>query len=51
LTGHPDVASLEAAQMALAADPTWLAYLDDEVGDAFVEDPALTRSTVYRKVI
>jgi hypothetical protein len=50
LTGHPDIAALESAQQALAADPDWLAYLDAEAAGAFVEDPDLTRSTLYRKV-
>jgi hypothetical protein len=50
LTGFPDIAALEASQNALAADADWLAYLDKEAGTAYVEDPTVTESIIYRKL-
>ncbi len=49
LTGHPDIASLEAAEAALAADPGWGELIDSTVG-AYVEEPAATQSTLYRRL-
>ena len=49
LTGHETIAQMEAGQDAMAADPTWL-KLVDSTGGAFVEDPSITVSTLYRKL-
>jgi hypothetical protein len=50
LTGYEDIGSLESAQQALADDASWLEFLDDEVEDAYAEDPSITQSTIYRKL-
>jgi hypothetical protein len=49
LTGYASMAEYEEAQNALAADPAWLKLIDSTEG-AFVEDPALTQATLYRKL-
>ena len=49
ITGHADIASIERAESAMAADPTWLSLVDS-TGDMFVEDPLITQSTMYRKL-
>ncbi|MGI9577138.1 MAG: hypothetical protein ACR2OH_02955 [Microthrixaceae bacterium] len=49
LTGYASLAEFEKAQDALAAEPSWIKLLDTTEG-AFVEDPALTQSTIYRKL-
>ena len=49
LTGNRTIAEVEAGQDALAADPSWL-KLVDSTGGAFVEDPSITVSTLYRKM-
>ena len=49
LTGYENIAALEAANNALAADPDWLALIDT-TGGLFVEDPTITQQTIYRKL-
>lgn len=49
LTGFPDIASLEAAQSAMAGDPDWPAFLDG-VTDAYIDDPAITQANIFRKL-
>ena len=49
LTGYETIADLQAAQDALAGDASWVKYLDT-TGGAFVEDAAMTQSTIYRKL-
>ena len=49
LTGHADIADMERANDALAADDAWLDLVDTTDG-AFVEDPAITTQTIYRKL-
>ena len=49
LTGYDTIADMEKAQDALAADPSWVQFLDTTEG-AFVEDPGVTVSTLYRKL-
>ncbi len=46
--GHTDVKAMEAAQAALATDPSWLAYIDKEVADCYVEAPGATTQLIYR---
>jgi hypothetical protein len=50
LTGFPDVTAIETAQRALATDADWLAYLDGPASGAFVEDAAITQSTLHRRI-
>jgi len=49
LTGQENIAKVEQGQNALAADPAWL-KLVDSTGGAFVEDAAITQSTLFRKI-
>lgn len=49
LTGYENIADLEAAGDAMAADPGWLKMLDATEG-CFVEDAAITQTTFYRKM-
>ena len=49
LTGYPDLASMEKAQNALAGDPSWLKLIDSTKG-CFVEDPAVSQTTIYRRL-
>ena len=49
LTGYESITEFEAAQNALAADESWMKYLDGTEG-VFAEEPALTVATMYRKL-
>jgi len=49
LTGFPDLGAYESSMDKLASDPGWLTLLDSTDG-CFVEDAALTQSTVYGKL-
>lgn len=49
LTGHEDIAGMERASDALTADEAWIDLVDSS-GGAFVEDPAITTQTIYRKL-
>lgn len=49
LTGVENLGAFEAAENKLAADPGWLTYLDGTAG-CFVEDAAVTQSTLYVKL-
>jgi len=49
LTGYEDLSALGEAQDKLAADEGWLSYLDSTQG-CFVEDPAVTVTTLYRRL-
>ena len=49
LTGYPDIASFQAAQEALAADPGWPAVIDATDG-CFVEDPTITQQRIWRRL-
>ena len=48
-TGFPDLGAYESSMDKLASDPGWLTLLDSTDG-CFVEDAALTQSTVYGKL-
>jgi hypothetical protein len=49
LTGYQDAAAMQRAEDALAADPGWSKLIDSTKG-CFVEDPALTQATIYRRL-
>jgi hypothetical protein len=49
LTGYEDITSVEKAQDALGADIGFVKLIDSTQG-CFVEDPALTVQTLYRKL-
>jgi hypothetical protein len=49
LTGYDDLAQYEKAQQALAEDQAWMALVDSTEG-CFVEDPAVTQATLYRRL-
>ena len=34
----------------MAEDAGWPAFVDEQVSDAFIEDAALTQSTIYRRI-
>ncbi|MGZ4800421.1 MAG: hypothetical protein ACXVL8_16085, partial [Acidimicrobiia bacterium] len=50
LTGYENTAAMEKADAALASDPSWLKLIDSTKG-CFVEDPASTQSTIYRRLV
>lgn len=47
ITGSPDIATVEASEAALMADPAWLALVD-RVGADYAQD---ARSTYYRRIV
>jgi hypothetical protein len=50
ISAYPDIAAFEAGRQAMAEDPGWPAFVDEQVSDAFIEDPGLTQSTIYRRL-
>lgn len=50
LTGYETIAALEKAQTALASDASWIKLVDSTKG-CFVEDPAITQQTIYRRIV
>lgn len=50
VSGYANVQALEASQQALAADGSWVAYLDKEVRGVYAEEPSLTTQSIYRRV-
>ncbi len=51
LTGYADVGELERAQQALAADTSFIKFIDDKVRGVYVEDFAITRQLIYRRLV
>jgi hypothetical protein len=51
VSGHANVQAVEAAQQALAADPSWATYLDKEVRGTYVDEPSLTTQLIYRRLV
>ncbi|MFN8051796.1 MAG: hypothetical protein U0Q22_10190 [Acidimicrobiales bacterium] len=49
LTGYESIAEMESADHALNAEPSWLKTVDHTEG-CFVEDPASTQTTIYRRM-
>ena len=49
LAGYDSLGEFESAQGRLAAEPGWMAHIDS-IGDCFVEDPSVTRQTLYERV-
>lgn len=49
LTGFENVSQIDAFSEALAADPSWAAKVDSTDG-AFVEDPSITTSLIWRRL-
>jgi hypothetical protein len=50
-TGFIDIHDMEHAQAALAADASFVQFLDDNARGVYVEDFALTRQLTYRRVV
>jgi len=50
LTGFEGIAEYEAAQDALASDPSWLKLIDSTEG-AFAEDVSATQQTIHRQLV
>ncbi|MEX2268636.1 MAG: hypothetical protein WEA75_08135 [Acidimicrobiia bacterium] len=50
VSGHANVQAMEAAQQALAADSSWLKYVDKEAGAAYADDPSLSTQLIYRRL-
>jgi hypothetical protein len=51
VSGHANVQAMEAAQQALAADPSWAKYLDKEVRGTYADEPSLTTQLIYRRLV
>lgn len=49
-TGHANIEELERNSQALASDPSWLEFLDDEAGDVYSDDLAATTQQIYRRL-
>ena len=49
LSGYESLSAFEATEAKLATDPGWLEFIDG-FGDCFVEDPAVTQSTLFVKM-
>jgi hypothetical protein len=49
LTAYDNIAAIESAQSAMAADATFLKLVDSSAG-YFVEDAAITQQTFYRRL-
>jgi hypothetical protein len=49
-TAHENVQALEAAQQALASDPSWAQYVDKEAAGVYAEEPSLTTQVIYRRL-
>jgi len=50
LTGHESVQAMEAAEQAMAADASWLEFIDTEAAGVYAENSASTTSTIYRRL-
>lgn len=50
LTGYESAAEMESADHALATDPGWIKTVDATEG-CFVEDPSVTQTTMYRRIV
>jgi len=50
-TGFESIQALQTQQEALAADAGWIELLDREAGTAYQENPDLTTSRVYRRLL
>jgi len=50
VSGHANVQAMEAAQQALAADSSWVKYLDKEVRGVYAEEPSHTTQIIYRRL-
>ncbi len=51
ITGFSDVGAMERAQQSLAADTTFMQFLDDKIGGVYLEDPMASRQLTYRRVV
>jgi hypothetical protein len=51
LSGYADVQEMEKAQQALAADTTFVKFIDDKVRGVYVEDFEITRQLIYRRLV
>jgi hypothetical protein len=51
LTGFADVREMERAQQALAADTSFIKFIDDKARGVYVEDYAITRQLIYRRLV
>jgi hypothetical protein len=51
LSGYANVQEMERAQLALADDATFAAFVDKSVRGVYVEDPSETRQLIYRRIV
>ena len=50
-SGFADIAEMERAQHALAADASFTRFIDDNVRGVYAEDFAFTRQLIYRRLV
>lgn len=50
LTPYADLPSLERAEQALLAEPSWLQLIDGEAGAAYQADPLVTTQRIFRRM-
>jgi hypothetical protein len=51
ISGYANVAEYEKAQAALAADTKFGEFVDKNVPGVYAEDPAVTQSLIYRRIV
>jgi hypothetical protein len=49
-SGYENVQALEAAQQALAGDPSWAQFVDKQTAGVYAEEPSLTTQIIYRRL-
>ena len=50
ISGHADIASMEAAEQALTADPGWLELIDGTAAGVYSDEAGGTEQVVYRHI-
>jgi hypothetical protein len=50
-TGFPGIESLGAANEAIAADPGWLDFVDRMTTGVYAQDPMVSTTTMYRRIL
>jgi hypothetical protein len=50
-TAHSDIASMEAAEAAIAADAGFTKFVDSKAGQLYAAEPMLTQQRVYRRIL
>ena len=49
-SAFPGMASMEAANEAMAADPEWIPFVDATTAGLFTTDPTVTTQSMYRRI-